>query len=57
MKRIKSDVVIHHPNGIYISYTVNGKEYWCQGQFHFDGERHHHVHVGPRGGEYDVVFK
>lgn len=57
MKRIKADFSEHLSNGIYVSYTVNGKEFFAQGEFYYDGKHYHHTHIGPRGGEYDIIFK
>ena len=57
MKRIKANFSEHLSNGIYVSYTVNGKEFFAQGEFYYDGKHYHHTHFGPRGGEYDIIFK
>lgn len=56
MKRIKANYSEHLSNGIYVEYTVGAHTYWVQGEFYFDGKHFHHTHVGPRGGECDVVF-
>ena len=52
----------------YFEYTINGKEFWVQGELYYNKkkDRFEHTHIGPRGGEslvvwpiektYDVVF-
>lgn len=41
-----------------VSYEVNGKKYWVQGELYWNKKRNRleHTHIGPRGGEYLIYW-
>ena len=54
IKTIKADAYWSHT----LEYTVNGKGYSVTGEFYYNKkkDRLEHVHEGPRGGEYLIVW-
>ena len=54
MKTIKADAYWSHT----LEYTVNGKEYSVTGEFDFNKkkQRIEHLHIGPKGGKYLIVY-
>lgn len=59
MKTIKADEFNGRncQNGT-LSYTIGKKEYEVSGEFYYNRkkDRIEHVHIGPRGGEYLIVW-
>lgn len=54
IKTIKADTYWAHT----LEYTINGKEYSVTGEFDYNKEkdRIEHIHIGPRGGEYLIIW-
>lgn len=54
MKTIKADCYWSNT----LEYTINGKEYSVTGEFYYNKkkDRIEHIHEGPRGGEYLIVW-
>lgn len=54
MKTIKADAYWAHT----LEYAVNGKDYSVTGDFYYNKKkkRLEHVHIGPRGGEYLIIW-
>lgn len=45
-------------NRDYFEYRIGNNEYWIQGELYYNRkkERYEHIHEGPRGGEYLIVW-
>lgn len=45
-------------SGDYFEYRIGNKEYWVQGELHYNKRegRYEHEHEGPRGGRYLIVW-
>lgn len=56
MKTIKANFMENHFT--WLNYEVNGKDFNVNGDFFYNDKkkRFEHVHIGPRGGEYLVVY-
>lgn len=58
MKTIKADEFTGNSQSGTMSYTIGRKEYEVSGEFYYNRkkDRIEHVHIGPRGGEYLIVW-
>lgn len=58
MKTIKADEFTGSSQSGTMSYTIGSKEYEVSGEFDYNRkkDRIEHVHIGPRGGEYLIVW-
>lgn len=58
MKTIKADEFTGSSQSGTLSYTIGKKEYEVSGEFDYNRkkDRIEHVHIGPRGGEYLIVW-
>lgn len=46
----------HNSGGDYLTWTYNGKEYWCQGEFYVDSDNNlHHTFYAPSGKAVEIV--
>ena len=54
MKTIKADCYWSNT----LEYTINGKAYSVTGEFYYNKkkDRIEHIHEGPRGGQYLIVW-
>lgn len=58
MKTIKADEFTGSSQSGTMCYTIGRKEYEVSGEFDYNRkkDRIEHVHIGPRGGEYLIVW-
>lgn len=58
MKTIKADEFTGNSQSGTMSYTIGKKEYEVSGEFYYSRSKNRieHVHIGPRGGEYLIVW-
>ena len=58
MKTIKADEFTGSSQSGTMSYTIGKKEYEVSGEFDYNRkkDRIEHVHIGPRGGQYLIIW-
>ena len=58
MKTIKADSFHGNCQSGELEYTVGKKEFSVSGEFYYNKtkDRIEHVHIGPKGGEYLIVW-
>ena len=48
----------HNNGGDYLSWTLDGAEQWCQGEFFIDKDGIlHHTAIAPNGDEVEITIK
>lgn len=46
----------HNSGGDYLTWTYNGKGYWCQGEFYVDSDNNlHHTFYAPSGKAVEII--
>lgn len=58
MKTIKADYFYQYGLGHHVEYTIGKKRYFVDGEFYYNKSKNRmeHLHEGPRGGIYLVIF-